>query len=59
MRLGSKEIDVKNQKKVLRSIWVDSELWKKFDETIEKEFGHYKKGLVIEHLIRDYMTNKK
>ena len=59
MRLGSKKFDTTNKNKVFASIHIDTKLWTAFDELIEQEFGKYKKSLVIEFLIRDYIKNKK
>ena len=57
MREGTKNNN-SNKKKIRVSLFIDSPLWIEFDQVIEKEFGKYKKSLVIEHLIRNHMKEK-
>lgn len=59
MRFGSnKNKDIEDDKKIVRSIQINTQLWNEFDKLTEKEFGHYKKSIIIEHLIRQYMLEK-
>ena len=47
-----------NKKKIIRSIQIDPQLWSDFDKWVINEYGEYKKSLVIEFLIRQYMNEK-
>jgi len=58
LRQGTKNTNSNNKKKIIRSFHIDQPLWNEFDMCIEEEFGKYKKSLVIEFLIRNYMKEK-
>lgn len=42
------------EKKTVVSFQITKSVWNKFDELVERDFGKYKKSLIIEDLIRKY-----
>jgi hypothetical protein len=59
LRVRSDRAHTWDHDRIVVSFRCDKGTWIEFDEFLTEKFGNYKKSIIIEHLIKKYMKQKK